>query len=444
MSGEKCGSVSVDDDVFEEARRQLEIKEMEELRRLEKEEHLEEKERRRLEDLRRREQARKERESERLRREQERAEQVRRREMEALDRILSQLNASRAVRGDLEERFPGLVLPPFPDPPSADLANIDSIRATAAETARLARQYQRDVDGALVRYHQAKTIARAPEQAQSWALQFRKRAVRTASDVVAALEPSALFAADGSRRAQLKTMAERARILVRQFVGTAEDDLTEDTLDALDAVLSSDDAGSAQLALERLRIQLQVEEERRKEKERDEQQRSESQLIEQRREQTRDIAAAIGNALEDLGYSVSGAKETAFVRNGHLYAIHGEWPDHALRLEFDPGSDRIRSVPLRVVGENAPVYGSADIETMGKEDIAFDAHWCEGQDGIVSLRDLAAKRGINLTFSRIHRPGEVAVETVSERELDKKMCLTRREAMQNARLKKSRALTARR
>lgn len=435
MSGPKCGSVSVNNELFEETRRQFEKNEREELRRLEKKERLEEKERRRLEDLRRREQARQERESERLRREQERAEQNRKREMQNLDHVRSELNSLVAARGELERRFPGIKLPPIPSCPDPDLGSVDSIRGSAAEIVRLARQYKRDVERALMCHHQAVAAERGTTETKAWAAQFRMRAIRTAQDVVSALEPDALFVADNRQRAQLEAMARRAHEMVTRLLGASPGDLSDETLSSLEAVLSCDDAESAHAALDRLEELLRAEAARREAEKRREHEREEALRMERQRERVRDVAEAIGDVLEDMGYRVSGLDETAFVRNGHLYVIHRDWPDHAVRLEFDPTSDRIRSVPLRVMGGDASPDASAGVEGGGTGDKNFDTHWCEGTNGILGLKQLAARRGVALSFSREHRPGEKPLDMVPDRQLGERICLTRQEEIEFARQK---------
>jgi hypothetical protein len=442
MSGPKCGEVHVSDRRrLEQERRHREEAEAREREALEEkalcaerqQARLEEKERRRLEHLRQKERRRREREAERLRQARERAGQARQAELAHYHRLRSQLEAALAARADLQARFEGLVLPERPGLPDADLSTAEAVRRATEQLAGIAREYQQRVDLALMDHHRREAGARAAADMRAWAAGFRARATLTAKDVVAALESETLMAAAGRRQSSLAAMAGRARELVESVSRRDGGELSEATLAALDEVLAAENEGAGQVALARLRQAVESDLARWEQARREAEARrlAEERAIEA--EERRLVAAEVQDALEDLGYVVSGIEDTAFVQRGQLFAAHRDWPDHVVRFEFEAGSGRVRTAPLRIAGPN-PAPGAADARLLEREDAAFDAEWC-GANGLGRFRDLARRRGIEARFRAEHRPGELEVGRTTEEAVGEAIRQTRRETREDRKLK---------
>lgn len=415
MSGPKCGTVEVDWDSL----RETEAREAEELRRLEAQRERDEAQQARLARLREREARRQVREEERRRRAAEQAEAQRKQALEAYNQVRAQLEMALQRRDEIEGRFPGIRLPGRPVidalPASNDLA------AIGAATARLrvqAREYQRAQDEALLRYQQEAAALNATAEMQAWLAQFRKRAIRTASDVIVALESNALVCGQRDREARLKAYAVEAKRLI-ECLGREETELPDALLGRLDEVFISvrDDQGQTALAL--LRQEVGAELSRREE----DKGRSESERLaaEERNRRTR-VADEICGVLEDMGYSVSGVDETVFAQDGQLYAWNKEWPEHVVRVELGAGGREITAAPLRIDEKGQQDTGTADAQQDKEADADFDAAWCEQQDGgIKEFKKRLKERKIGFRYTKAHKPGDLELGTVAEAGLGRRI-----------------------
>jgi hypothetical protein len=418
VSGPKCGSVEVQNwDAFEQRAAQREASERQELRALSKERRLAEAEQRRLERLRERE----------LKRQRE-AEENRQRALKELGAVRHKLDKLAERQRDLAARFPQATFPETPIEPSVDERNTDSILAATASLTDALRRHQHALDVALMTCHRQAAVAESRSQMDAWAASFSARVTVTTRDAIAALEQEAALARRAQGNARLHAHAARAKEMVAGLASDDDAELSEDVLAALGAVVNAASEADAAIAVERLIPEIGREKQRR-------QAAADRERLRRERQRTRAIAAEIEDVLEDLGYAVSGIEETAFVRDGHLYAMHRDFPNHAVRLELGRVPGEIRAVPVRVsAAESVPREGD---ETMRREDAEFDAAWC-GADGLGEFRKLAATRGLRMSFRAQHRPGSVEIPLVDEKEVGEAL---RRKRQQAGKATASRART---
>jgi|GEM_PF-6774681 len=343
---------------------------------------------------------------------------------QAFQRACRQLNAALEAHIQMQEHLPGLVLPAPPELPTLDTTDVPKIREATARVTQLARDYQREVDSALMNYHQQKRMG---ESMREWGLQFQARATRTARDVVAALEPAALFVANRQKKIGLPNMVAEALKLVNAGSKEAEGELSDDTFSALTALLVAENANEALIAVETLRARLdedRVAEQRKREKC---EQRTQKETMVQ-------VAAEIADALEDLGYRVSGIEDTAFVQHGNIYAWRKEWPHHALHMEFTPNRNDVRFIPLRMENEQISEVSEADTIYQRKQDTEFDKTWCSS-NGIGKVQNMMRKRGIDLCFINKSKPGAVELKSVPEKVLGDKLQQVRKAILEEEKLK---------
>ena len=449
MSGPKCGEVSISDrrQLEQERRRheEEEERELEELeekaRRLERQQaRLEERDRQRRERLRQKEQRRREREAERRRRAEELAEQARQAELVRYRQLRGQVEAAVGKRAELLSRFEGLRLPEPPDLSPPDLSSVVAVRRASDQLAGQAQAYQQQVDRSLMEHHRQAASARATDDMRAWSSAFRARATRTAREVVAALDAESRMVAGDQRRTRLAAMVLQARKLVEAVSGQGDGELSETTLGLLDEVLGAEDEAMGQVALARLRQAVAADlarlEQSRRETEARRQAKEQAEKQARKQEERRLVMEEIHDILEDMKYTVSGIQDTAFSQGGHLYAAHPDWPDHVLRFEFPAGSDRIRTVPLRIAErDRAKSLGEADERLLRRKDAEFDDSWCKVGGQLVEFKEVARKRGIHASFDRNHFPGELELGRIAEEAVGEEIRQARRETRETARLK---------
>lgn len=246
-------------------------------------------------------------------------------------------------------------------------------------------------------------------------MNFRGGPVRTAAEVIAGLPATSSLAEDRHQELQIRTMGNKAReMLEHAFAADGEMELSNELLEVLDQVFEAENESKAIEALDRLRQGIMNEKKKRQDALRAEREREIREKAEDQRETARRVAEQIAAVLEDLGYSVSGIDETAFVEKGHLYAGRTDFHEHVLRFELDPDGQAIKSVPLRVLAER-----SGDVlseESARRQDIEFDQTWCSA-DALKKFRDGAAARGVGVKFKAERKAGTQTLQRISEREL---------------------------
>ncbi len=419
MSGPKVSALDVDWVELERARIAQEEQEKKELKALEKKVQREEREQKRLKRL-------QQKQEERRRRQEEKAEKERQLALKNYFQVRTRLESTLAARAGLQERFPELVLPPEPAiPERQNLSDASAVRKATMVLRQVEENYRKEADQALLEFHRQASIEGATTAMQRWIGQFRTRATHRAEDVISALEPDALFLVDRQRKRALESIAKRASKIIA-VLGSKEN-IPEEVLEVLGNVLAQEDDSAAETALVRLTSSVREEQARRTvaKQEREKQERQKTLI--QQREKIQSIAEQIADALENLGYDVSGVGETAFCRNGYLYACNSESPDHALRFEFDPQDYRVRAVPVRIMSEEEEqVIGKTDAEVMKEEDVEFDKAWCSAS-GVGKIRKEVGRRGVKVAFRTEHRPGDLDVPRVHEDELGEQLRKARSE-----------------
>ena len=325
-----------------------------------------------------------------------------------------------AARLDIELGHPGMALPKVPDMPAADLSSETTIRAAIQQLRAVALAYQHAVDSAIAEYRNS---AAATSRMKEWIGGFKARAVRSASDIITALEPDGLFVADRADKDRIERIAKAATEVVRPLQQGGFN-VSREFIDQLDRVFSAEGPSSAQTELERLRALAAREAIRLAQiKAARGQQQQEREKLKQR-EITLAVADQITRTLEDLNYSVGQIDRTAFVSKGHFYAIDNEWPDHALRFELNAEDGQMRTVPVRIqdAGEKT---SEADARQQLQEDQQFDTAWCS-ETGLGRIKKTLAKRGITARFRIERAPGKLALEQVPETGLEQQLRKDRR------------------
>ena len=340
------------------------------------------------------------------------------------------LSASADSRASLLAQYPGINLPAPPIMPvESDLASEAAIRAALMEINRISGDYQAQVDRALRQYLEA---AENAGRLHDWIVSFRSGAARGADEVIQALEDGRVFTREAALRDRLRRIGADAAELLRRELACADDRdapgatrLPPSILDTLDRIYAAPIASAAHSAYEELRVEVDEEKNRRAQQRQTlEAQRAEA-AARKRAIDARTIADQLARALEDLGYDTSDISDVAYSREGHLYAIDRQWPEHALQFAFDAVSGRMVASAVRITseGDDQPVDGPETITA----DTNFDTAWC-GQDGVGRIRKQLQARGIEATFKVEHAPGEVALPRVSEAVLN-----SRQRARRNAR-----------
>lgn len=315
-----------------------------------------------------------------------------------------------AGRTELEAQYPGLKLPPAPELselPSASMSE-QEIREAREGLRESARKYQVEVDEAIAEYQRT---AETTHAMSAWVSSFKTRVARSASDMHQALLSRSARADETALSARLGRMTGEALSILDQLARDAGDaELSPQVMRCLEAVLAVQDEIEALVALQALREA--VANQRQDLAELADRKRREQAQWERGRERKQRalVARQVGRVLEDLGYEVSQITDSAFTRDGHVYAVSNEWPDHALRLEFDPTEDALVARTVRVVGEEEP----ARIGRSGnaEDDANFVKEWCSA-DGLGKMRELLKRRGIHTRFEQKHASGSAPLDRIA-------------------------------
>lgn len=402
MSGPKCGHVEIRNrQLLERERRQREEAEATELAQLERKARREQREELRLSELREKETRRHARDAQRAAERARLAEQQRLHEEAVYQRTRADLEGALGRRTDLLGRFDGLQLPEAPELVEADRADAQSARAATAQLLRTAHGYQEAVDRALIDWHRNHEAATSSEKAGALAARIRTRAVRTAEDVISALDVDQPAMQAALRDANLALRSRRARELVAGFgdgmpwKDTLE--LSEGSLTALDDILTAPSEPVAQSAMFRLQTSLAADAgQAARDHQVAEAKRAADQLAQEHTAKVRDrelITSTIRDTLQDMGYAVGEIEETAFAKNGTLYFSRSGWTDHAVQVQLDEQLG-VRVEPLRIAGEGESL-GPADIATQRAADATFDQQWCS-PEGLGKLKQNLAERGLGM------------------------------------------------
>lgn len=355
-----------------------------------------------------------------------RRERLARRERRLMEEAVAELGRARALfdaaaarREQLMGAFAGLHLPELPVVSSDTPASLQEVRAAGATLRQVGSDFQAAMDRALMRHHQQAAATASAEQVRQWLASFAGHPGRTSAGVIAALEPDRIFVGDARQRARVGIIVERAREAIESSGLGDDDHLPGTVLSALDRIVDAGTVERAQSALEDLHDAVATERERRREA-------AEARERLESAEQRQAVADTVMLALEDLGYEVSGIEDTAFVNEGVLYAMSDEFPEHVLRFQLAADGTELRSAPLRVE-QDAQASGAADARLRSEHDARVDHAWCS-EHGIVRLRGLLARRGVKVAFRAIRPPGEEALSAVPVEALPKAL-RRRREAM---------------
>lgn len=432
MSGEKCGAVDVDDNDLEDAYESHEEDEDVEMANLESQYDagsLSEISEERLAYLR---------EKERLRQEEEeaarRAAAARLLELRKAEyfRAKSSLEAARVNRDTLMQRFAGLALDDIPPSPAEpDMADAGSMQAATEKIESILRENNGRVRAALLEYHYKKSGEEANEALKAWSAQFTAGTCRTARDIITALVSAKTVQSQLRSAEQIRAMAVAAKRRMEALLEDGGEPVSARTLEVLDAVLSASSESKAQESLLLLDQQIAIEKRKREAEKAAKKKEQENARLAWRRKA---VAAEMERALHGMGYVVSGVEETAFAKDGTLYASKAEWPNHVLRISLDKTGKRIVSAPLRVADEDESGLSNTDIINMSQADKEFDSHWCN-ENGIVRFREEMEKRGVNMRFTGVHGPGEVALGRMEASELGERLLKMRKGSRAKAELK---------
>lgn len=424
MSGPKSGHVSVSDrQRLENERRDRELKESEELVQLRAEKaakRIQEKQERRLKELEVRAQQRREREARRAEERAKQAELARQREVAQWQRIRGTLANALARRSELQRNFPGIELPAEPTLSEAPPTTIEQIRAACDEITRLAFTYQLGVDSAIAAWNTAQSAVESAAEMQHRAARYQSSAVRTAKDIVAVLESESGAAREGQELARINLRRRAAQNLLAQAGNgqpwQAHLELSSETLAALDGVMDANVEATAQTALLHLTQRLNEDSKRAEATYLNlERERGQAQVLKESHDKQREremVAATIRDTLEDLGYEVSDIEETAFMRDGALYASRTDQPDHAVRMQIGEFG-QLRVEPVRIVSAGE-TRGEADRARQAREDASFDRAFCSSKGGLGEFLSTARSRGLKATVSAVHEAGTQPVRTVDE------------------------------
>ena len=423
MSGPKCGHVEIRNRTrLEHERRQREEAEATELAQLEAKAMREQREDQRLAELREKETRRRERDARRAAERARLAEQQRVHEEAVYQRARAGLEGALSRRADLLSRFDGLQLPQAPELVEAARADTQSAQAATAQLLRTAHGYQEAVDRALIDWHRNHEAATSREKAGALAARIRTRAVRTAEDVISALDVDQPAMQAALRDANLALRSRRARELVARcgdgmpWKGTLE--LSEGSLAALDDILTAPSEPVAQSAMFLLQTSLTADAGQAAQvHQATEAKRAADQLAQEHAAKERDrelVASTIRDTLQDMGYAVGEIEETAFVKNGTLYFSRSGWTDHAVQVQLDEQLG-IRVEPMRIANDGV-LLGPADIATQRAADATFDLQWCSsgGPGGLGELKQNLAERGLGMPLQAERTASGAAMRRVAD------------------------------
>lgn len=449
MSGPKSGHVTVSDrQRLEAERRQRERQEEQELAELRqsqqkadaKASRLQEKQERRLKELEARAQQRREREARRADELARQAEATRQRELAQLQRARAALATALSQRSALQSEFPGIALPAEPVVSDDAPATVPAIRAACEAVSRLAFEYQVAVDRAVAAWQSKQLAVQSVAESQRHAARFHASALRTAKDIIAVLDTEPGSARSAQDRVRIGQRRKAAKDVVAR---TGQDqpwqahlELSAASLSALDKVMDAEQDSSAQVAYleltQRLSEDALLAQAAYAGAEREAEQARHLAETHARQREREMVAATIRDTLEDLGYEVSDIEETAFTRDGALYASRSDQPDHAVRMQLDAGG-QVRIEPVRVV-DQAETLGIADLQQQKIEDANFDRTWC-GPGGLGKFLKTARSRGLDASVKAVHAPGSQPVTSVDESKVGERVRNARSPAKQRKGLK---------
>lgn len=307
--------------------------------------------------------------------------------------VLDQL----AARSDtLLGEFPDLSLSETPLIPEYDESDLDSVRE-AIKNLRLAiSSYQKEQDESLISYHRQQAAREASQQLGDWA-NVAVAPVRSAADVLRFLDSESGPDKGVQKDAALLAMRQQFRpILNRLSESGLELDATGTRI--LNALADSKTINEARKLLGQLgqSVDIQINAFR---KEAEMKARLEKERL------RTGVSFQIANILENMGYEVSGLDESAFTKDGKLYAVKHDYPDHVMVFEVNKQTSALTTSPHRVVEDN--ITTGAGEEGLNESDLAFDENWCEKD--VLAFKKAAAARGVGLKFRRTRNPGAAAL-----------------------------------
>jgi hypothetical protein len=428
MSGPKSGSVTVRSaERLAAQRRERQRAEAAELQALEKAQRdqklLGDREMTRLEKLRakklRDEQRQQQKEAERVRKRAETEALERARELAAYQSAADAFAANQAEFDLLASRFPGIQVPMAPDVvrPTADTAEALRTATNAVLAQMRARQVM--LDAAVAAWNRDKAIRESGSRTRDFVSSFRARATRSASDIIAALDPDSPWVAGAVADTRLQRLIQAGRGLVEDALARDAVEMSANSVAALDKVLEAESDAQAQLELRLLAQSLESDVQTMAARRTEEAALLAAQEARAREESERmereTVALELHDILEDLGYSVSEIASTAFVRNGVLYAAHPSQPQHATRLQLG-GNENLR-IELVRVKDSAARGNSLDAAANQQSDAAADRQWCGAGGGLSKFLSTARSRGVSISVRGVHEAGTTKLEQVSADEL---------------------------
>lgn len=130
-----------------------------------------------------------------------------------------------------------------------------------------------------------------------------------------------------------------------------------------------------------------------------------------------EAGSIVHQALEDLGYEVTGIDETLFVEGGVGYFKKSDWNGYAVRLSARPQESRVNFNVIRI-GESAAMASDAEIENA----------WCSQYDALITT---LRKRGMDLALVRHLPAGSVPIPRLATTDVPAEL-VTRRAAKAGA------------
>ncbi|MBK8768469.1 MAG: FHA domain-containing protein [Burkholderiaceae bacterium] len=252
VSGPKCCQVTVDWEVLEQQQRQSQeddANELIELERRARDSAVDEARKQRIQQLKQRAEARRVQQEERRKREEQAAAARLVQARDEYQQAHAAWQEALAARLDIELGHPGMALPKVPDLPAADLSSEITVRTAIQQLRAVALAYQHAVDSAIAEYRNS---AAATSRMKEWIGGFKARAVRSASEIITALEPDGLFVADRADRDRIERIAKAATEVVRPLQHDGFN-VSDEFINQLDRVFSAETPSAAQTELERLR-----------------------------------------------------------------------------------------------------------------------------------------------------------------------------------------------
>ena len=419
MSGPKSGHVAFNPRELARLQRLREDEERRELEALEtvaRQAKLDERAERRRTELREREERRAHREEARARARAEAASRERQHALAAFQKRVASVEAALAQRNALRDSHPGIDLPEplaLGDEPAGDA---DAVRATASLLEVQVRAYQRALDDAISQWKRDQAAGQAVEGARAFMAAFKAMPVRRAEDVIAALGDDSAWGQRARADAQLAALVNRARELVDTAMREGTLEVSDQTLEGLEAVIESASVAAAQTALRRMIDSLESDKQAsRAERERlaaAEAERAARAANEEEAKRRELLTQELQSVLEDLGYVVDDIQDGAVAGAGGLVALRPHWPDHAVRMEVHLGGG-IRVEPVRLKNPQSAAVGAVDRALEEVQDKQFDEAFCGKSGSIDQVLKTARARGLDMTVRQEFLPGQNQLECFS-------------------------------